>query len=52
MGVADLPLKDGRVLKPMSPLPVQAYAARGALKDGGIAAGDVDGLLIAGTWGR
>ena len=51
VGVADLPLKDGRVLEPMSPLQVQAYAARDALKDAGIAMRDVDGLLTAGLWG-
>lgn len=51
IGVGDLPLQNGMLLEPMSPLQVQAYAARDALKDAGVAMKDVDGLLVAGTWG-
>ena len=50
-GVADVPLKDGKVTAPMSVLQVQALAARDALKDAGIAMKEVDGLLTAGLWG-
>ena len=52
VGVADLPLKDGMVLTPMSPLQVQARAAHDALKDCGIPMSAVDGLLTAGMWGQ
>jgi acetyl-CoA acetyltransferase len=51
VGVADLALKDGMVLTPMSPLQVQAKVALAALRDARIAMNDVDGLLTAGTWG-
>lgn len=51
VGVADLPLKDGKVLTPMSPLQAQARAAHAALKDCGIPMSAVDGLLTAGMWG-
>src|SRR3990167_8317312 len=51
VGVADLPLKDGKVLAPMSVLQAQALVARDALKDAGIAMHEVDGLLTAGMWG-
>ena len=51
VGVAELPLRDGMVLTPMSPLQVQARAAHAALQDAGIAMADVDGLLTAGLWG-
>ena len=51
VGVADLPLKDGKVLAPMSVLQAQALVARDALKDAGIAMREVDGLLTAGLWG-
>ena len=51
VGVADLPLLDGMVLTPMSPLQAQARAAHAALKDAGIAMAEVDGLLTAGMWG-
>ncbi|WP_431512768.1 acetyl-CoA acetyltransferase [Variovorax sp. DAIF25] len=51
VGVADLPLKDGKALTPMSVLQVQALVARDALKDAGIPMREVDGLLTAGLWG-
>ncbi len=51
VGVADVPLKDGKVLTPMSVLQTQALAARDALADAGITMGEVDGLLTAGMWG-
>ena len=50
VGVADLPLKDGKVLAPMSVLQAQALVARDALKDAGIPMSEVDGLLTAGLW--
>ena len=51
VGVADLPLVDGMVLTPMSPLQAQARAAHAALKVCGIPMSEVDGLLTAGMWG-
>ena len=51
VGIADLPIKDGKVLTPMSPLQVQARAAHAALKECGIPMSAVDGLLTAGMWG-
>lgn len=51
VGVADVALKDGKVLTPMSVLQMQALAARDALADAGIAMREVDGLLTAGMWG-
>ncbi len=51
VGIAELPLKDGKVLTPMTPLQVQARAAHMALKDCGIPMAAVDGLLTAGMWG-
>ena len=51
VGVADAPLKDGKVLTPMSVLQLQALAARDALADAGIPMREVDGLLTAGMWG-
>jgi acetyl-CoA acetyltransferase len=51
VGVADVALKDGKVLTPMSVLQLQALAARDALADAGIPMREVDGLLTAGMWG-
>ncbi|WP_293397256.1 acetyl-CoA acetyltransferase [Nevskia sp.] len=51
VGVADVPLKDGRVAEPLSVLQVQARAARDALRDAGLSMRDVDGLLSTGMWG-
>lgn len=50
VGVADLPLKDGKVAVPMSVLQAQALCARDALADAGIPMHAVDGLLTAGMW--
>jgi len=52
VGVADVALKDGKVLTPMSVLQMQALAARDALADAGIPMREVDGLLTAGLWGN
>jgi len=51
VGVADVALRDGKVLTPMSVLQMQALAARDALADAGIPMREVDGLLTAGMWG-
>jgi acetyl-CoA acetyltransferase len=51
VGAAELPLKDGMVTTPMSPLQAQARVAHEALKDAGIGMSQVDGLLTAGMWG-
>ena len=51
VGIADLPLRDGMVLTPMSPLQAQARVAHEALNDAGIPMSEVDGLLTAGLWG-
>ncbi len=51
VGVADVPLQNGKVTESLSVLQVQARAARDALKDAGLSMGDVDGLLTAGMWG-
>lgn len=51
VGVADLPLKDGMVVEPLSVLQVQARVARDALRDAGVSMRDVDGLLSTGMWG-
>lgn len=51
VGVADVPLRDGQVVEPLSVLQVQARAARDALRDAGLSMRDVDGLLCAGMWG-
>ncbi|MDO8703747.1 MAG: acetyl-CoA acetyltransferase [Sulfuricaulis sp.] len=51
VGVADLPLAQGKVLQPMSVLQMQARVARDALADAGIAMREVDGLFTSGLWG-
>jgi acetyl-CoA acetyltransferase len=51
VGVADLPLKDGMTLEPLSVLQVQARVAHAALSEAGLTMRDVDGLLCAGMWG-
>jgi acetyl-CoA acetyltransferase len=51
VGVGDLPLKNGKILEPLSALQIQARVARDALKDANIALRDVDGLFVAGNWG-
>lgn len=51
VGVADLPLKNGKTLEPLSPLQIQARVARDALKNANIPMREVDGLFVAGAWG-
>jgi acetyl-CoA acetyltransferase len=51
VGVGDVPLRDGKVVEPMSVLQVQAHAAAAALQEAGLSMRDVDGLLCAGMWG-
>jgi acetyl-CoA acetyltransferase len=51
MGVADEPLKDGRVARPGSALQIQARCAKAALGEAGLDLGDVDALFTAGLWG-
>ncbi len=51
VGVADIPLQNGKVTESLSVLQVQARAARDALNDAGLCMRDVDGLLTAGMWG-
>jgi acetyl-CoA acetyltransferase len=51
VGVADAPLKDGKVPGGQNALQIQAYAAKAALEEAGLGFEDVDGLLTAGTWG-
>ncbi|WP_420466415.1 acetyl-CoA acetyltransferase [Panacagrimonas sp.] len=51
VGVADVPLQNGKVTESLSVLQVQARAARDALNDAGLSMRDVDGLLTAGMWG-
>ncbi len=51
VGIADAPLRDGKVEGGRHALAVQAHAARAALADAGLRFEDVDGLLTAGSWG-
>jgi acetyl-CoA acetyltransferase len=51
VGVADTPLKDGRVENSATALQIQAWAAKKALDEAGLQFKDVDGLLTAGLWG-
>lgn len=51
VGVADAPLADGKIARPMSVMELQARVALDALADAGIPMRDVDGLLTAGMWG-
>ena len=51
VGVADEPLRDGKVATPGSPLQVQARCAKAALAQAGLGMRDVDGLFTAGMWG-
>jgi len=50
-GVADEPLRDGKVVIPGSPLQVQARCAKRALAEAELTLKDVDGLFTAGMWG-
>ena len=51
VGVADIPLNEGRVSGGMNVLAIQAHAAKAALESAGLTFADVDGLLTAGSWG-
>lgn len=51
VGVADIPLKDGVSAVPLSPLQMQARAAKHALAEAKIPMSQVDGLFTAGMWG-
>jgi acetyl-CoA acetyltransferase len=51
VGVADAPLRDGMVPGGQNVLQIQAYAAKAALAEAGLRFEDVDGLLVAGSWG-
>lgn len=51
VGVADAPLANGKIARPMSVMELQARVALDALDDAGIAMREVDGLLTAGMWG-
>ncbi len=50
-GVADAPLRDGRLATPGSVLQTQARCAKEALNATGLRLSDVDALLTAGLWG-
>jgi acetyl-CoA acetyltransferase len=49
--VADTPLEGGKVADGATVLQIQARAAKAALAEAGLSLGDVDGLLVSGTWG-
>lgn len=51
VGIADVPLQDGKLTESLCVLQVQARAARDALRDAGLSMRDVDGLLSTGMWG-
>jgi acetyl-CoA acetyltransferase len=51
VGVADAPLVNGKVERPMSVMELQARVALDALADAQIPMREVDGLLTAGMWG-
>ncbi|MGQ0700194.1 MAG: acetyl-CoA acetyltransferase [Panacagrimonas sp.] len=50
VGVADTPLRNGKVTEPLSALQVQARTAHAALREAGLSLGDVDGLCSTGLW--
>ncbi|WP_288903017.1 acetyl-CoA acetyltransferase [uncultured Sneathiella sp.] len=51
VGVADLPLENGKFAGGENVLQAQAKAALAALDDAGLKMSDVDGLLTSGVWG-
>ena len=51
VGIVDTPLENGRVPGGATVMQIQARAARDALADAGLEWKDVDGLLVAGSWG-
>lgn len=50
VGVAQAPLVDGRIPAAPSVLGIQADVARRAAEDAGIPLGEVDGLMVSGSW--
>lgn len=52
VGVADVPLENGRVIEETTPLRMLADVSRRSLAECGLTVGDVDGLLTAGAWGN
>ncbi len=52
VGVADTALVDGKMAAGITPLSMQAHAAKAALDEAGLRVADVDGLLVAGAWGQ
>jgi acetyl-CoA acetyltransferase len=50
VGARDYPLTNGKVAPGVTPLRIQAVAARQALADAGLNFQDVDGLATAGAW--
>jgi acetyl-CoA acetyltransferase len=51
VGVADAPLRDGKLATAATPLGAQAMVAAEALNDVGLSMRDVDGLFTTGGWG-
>lgn len=51
VGVADLELEKGRFIGDKTVLQIQAEVAKKALEDAGLTKDDVDGILVAGSWG-
>ena len=51
VGVADTPLEGGVVPGGTTPLRIQAQAAKAALDSAGMTLNDIEGLLVAGSWG-
>jgi acetyl-CoA acetyltransferase len=50
VGVAQAPLVDGCIPRPATPLSIQAEVAVRALQEAHLILGDVDGLMVSGTW--
>jgi acetyl-CoA acetyltransferase len=51
VGIAEVPLVDGKVEGGASVLQIQARAAKAALDEAGLTLADVDGLAVTGAWG-
>lgn len=51
VGVADIPLVDGKVEPAQTVLQIQARAGESALREAGLTWSDVDGLAATGAWG-
>ena len=52
VGVANTALVDGKMAAGITPLSMQAHAAKAALDKAALRVADVDGLLVAGAWGQ